>query len=56
MQGDTGHVSVWDCMSGGVRGPLVMYYGKVNGPTYTQIIEDALPTFIENTLDSSNKQ
>ena len=43
-------------MSGGARGLLVMHSGKVNGPAYIKIIEEALPTFIENIFDSSNKQ
>ena len=51
-----GHVSFWDCMSGSARDPLVMYSGKVNGPAYIKMIEEALPTFIEDTFDSSNKQ
>ena len=54
-QGGGGHVSIWGCMSGVARGPLAMYSGKVNGLTYIKIIEEALPTFIENTFDSSNK-
>lgn len=56
VQGGGGHVSVWGCMSGGARGPLVMYSGKVNGPAYIKIIEEALPMFIEKTFDSSNKE
>ena len=38
------------------RGPLAIYSGKVNGPTYIKLIEEALPKFIENTFNSSNKQ
>ena len=56
MQGDGEHVSVWGCMSGGTRGPLAMYFGKVNDPTYIKIIEEAVPTFNENTFNSSNKK
>ena len=51
-----GHVSVWSCMPGGARGPLVMYSGKVNGPAYFKITEEALISLIESTFDSSNKQ
>ena len=43
-------------MSGATRGPLVIYSGKVNGPAFIKIIEEVLPTFIENTFDSLNKQ
>ncbi|CAF1375186.1 unnamed protein product [Rotaria sordida] len=56
VQGGGGSVSVWGCMSGGVRGPLVMYSGNVNGPAYIKIIEEALPMFIENTFDPTNKE
>ena len=55
VQGDGGHVSIWGYMSGGARGPLVIYSGKINRLAYIKIIEEALPTFIENTFDSSNK-
>ena len=43
-------------MPGGARGLLIICSGKVNGPTYIKIIEEALSTFIENAFDSSNKQ
>ncbi|CAF4153084.1 unnamed protein product [Rotaria sp. Silwood2] len=43
------------CISGAARGPLVMYSGNVNGSAYIKIIEEALPMFIENTFDPSNK-
>ena len=56
MQENGGHGSVWGCMSGGACGPLIMYSSKVSGPAYIKIIEEALPTFIENTFDLSNKQ
>jgi hypothetical protein len=56
VQGGGGSVSVWGCMSGGARGPLVMYSGKVNGLAYISLIEEVLPMFIENTFDSSNKE
>ena len=52
MQVSEGHVSVWSYMSGGPRDPLVIYSFKVNEPAYIKIIEEALPTFIENTFDS----
>ncbi|CAF1003959.1 unnamed protein product [Rotaria magnacalcarata] len=55
VQGGGGSISVWGCMAGGARGPLVIYSGKVNGPAYVKIIEEALPSFIENAFDSSNK-
>ena len=55
VQGGGEHVSIWDCMSGVARSLLAMYSGKVNGLAYIKIIEEALPTFIENTFDSSNK-
>ena len=56
VQEDGGHVSIWGCMSGVARGPLAMYSGKINGLAYIEIIEKALPTFIENTFGLSNKQ
>ena len=34
MPGGGGSVSVWDCTSGGARGPLVMYSGNLNGRAY----------------------
>ena len=55
MQGGGGCVSVWGCIAGGARGPLVMYSGKLNEDTYVKIIEEVLPLFIENTFDSSNQ-
>ncbi|CAF3364833.1 unnamed protein product [Rotaria socialis] len=55
MQGGGGSISVWGCMVGGARGPLVIYSGKVDGPAYVKIIEEALPSFIENAFESSNK-
>jgi hypothetical protein len=56
VQGGGGCVSVWGCISGGARGPLVLYSGSVDGPAYIKIIEEALPMFIENTFGSSNKE
>ena len=56
VQGGGGSVSVWGCMSGGPRGPLVMYSGNINSRAYIQLIEKALSMFIDNTFDSSNKQ
>ena len=56
MQRGGRYVSVQSGMSGGARGPLVMYSGKVNEPAYIKIIEEALPTFIENTFDESNEK
>ena len=41
-------------MSGGVRGPLMIYSGKLNDPVYTNVIEEALPMFIQNTFDANN--
>ena len=55
VQGGGGCVSVWGCIAGGARGPLVMYSGKLNGGAYVKVIEEALPLFIENTFDSSNQ-
>jgi len=55
VQGGGGCVSIWGCMAGGARGPLVIYSGNVNGSAYIQIIEEALPLFIENTFDPANK-
>ena len=52
VQGGGGTVSVWGCMSGGARGSLVTYTGRLNGPAYIKVIEHALPMFIENTFDS----
>ena len=54
VQGGGGCVSVWGCMVGGGRGPLVMYSGRLSGRSYVQVIEEALSLFIENTFDSSN--
>ena len=56
VQGGGEHVSVWGCVSGSARGPLVIYSGRVNGSSYIKIIKEALPTCIENTFDSSDKQ
>ena len=56
VQGGGGSVSVWGCMSGGARGPLVIYSGNLNSRAYIQLIEEALSMFIDNTFDSSNKQ
>ena len=39
-------------MSSGARGPWVTYSGKVAGPAYVKIIEEALQLFIENTFDA----
>ncbi|CAM4941103.1 unnamed protein product [Rotaria socialis] len=54
VQGGGGTVSVWGCMSGGARGPLMIYTGRLNGPAYIKTIQDALPMFIENTFDTVN--
>ena len=56
VQGGGGSVSIRGCMSGGARGPLVMYSGNLNSRAYIQLIEEALSMFIDNTFDSSNKQ
>lgn len=56
VQGGGGHVSVWGCISGGARGPLVMYTGNLNGPAYIKLIEEALPFFIQNAFDSSSPE
>ena len=56
VQGGGGSVSVWSCMSGSARGPLVMYSGNLNSRAYIQLIEEALSMFFDNTFDSSNKQ
>jgi transposase len=56
VQGGGGSVSVWGCIAGGARGPLVMYSGNVNGAAYIKIIEEPLPMFIENAFDSSNNE
>lgn len=55
VQGGGGSVSVWGCMSGGARGSLVVYTGRVNGPAYVKIIQDALPDFIEGAFGHTNK-
>ncbi|CAM4876624.1 unnamed protein product [Rotaria socialis] len=55
VQDGGGSISVWECMASGARGPLVTYSGKVDGRAYVKIIEEALPSFIENAFDSSNK-
>ena len=55
VQAGGGCVSVWDCVAGGARGPLVMYSGKLNGGACVKVIEEALPSFIGNTFDSSNQ-
>ncbi|CAF4934189.1 unnamed protein product, partial [Rotaria socialis] len=41
VQGGGGTVSVWGCMSGGARGPLMIYTGRLNGPAYIKTIQDA---------------
>ena len=41
-------------MSGGARGSLKIYSGRVNGPAYINIIKDELPMFIENAFDTGN--
>ena len=43
-------------MSGGARGPLIMYCGNLNVRAYIHLIEEALSMLIDNTLNSSNKQ
>ncbi|CAF3431589.1 unnamed protein product [Rotaria socialis] len=55
VQDGGGSISVWECMASGARGPLVTSSGKVDGRAYVKIIEEALPSFIENAFDSSNK-
>ena len=42
------------CISGGVRGPLMTYTGRVNGAACIRIIKNALPMFIENEFDAGN--
>ena len=42
VQGGGGSVSVWGCISGGARGSLVVYSGRVNGPSYINIIQEYL--------------
>ena len=54
VQGSGGVVSVWGCMAGDVRGPLMIYSGKLNGPAYIDVIEEALPMFIQNIFDANN--
>ncbi|CAM2698378.1 unnamed protein product [Rotaria socialis] len=54
VQSGGGTASVWRCMSGGARGPLVIYTGKMDGSAYIKTIQDALPMFIENTFDAVN--
>ena len=49
-----GSVSVCGCMSGGARGPLMIYTERANGAAYIEIIKDALPMFIENGFDAGN--
>ncbi|CAF5065703.1 unnamed protein product, partial [Rotaria sp. Silwood1] len=51
---DEAHFECVGCMSGGARGPLVTYTGRLNGPAYVKVIEEALPMFIENTFDAPN--
>ena len=41
-------------MSGGARGQLMTYSGKLNGPAYINIIEEALSMFIQNRFDANN--
>ena len=55
VQGGGGCVSVWGCITGGARDPLVMYSGKLNRGACVKVIEEALPSFVENTFDSSNQ-
>lgn len=55
VQGGGGHISVWGCMTGGFRGPLVIYSGKVDGPAYIKIIESVLPMFIHDTFGGVDK-
>jgi hypothetical protein len=55
LQGREGAISVWGCMAGAVRGSLVVYSGRVNGPSYIEIIQDALPHFNEDAFDQTNK-
>ncbi|CAF4907448.1 unnamed protein product [Rotaria socialis] len=55
VQGGGGSIRSGGCMAGGARGPLVIYSGKVDERAYVKILEEALPSFIENAFDSSNK-
>ncbi|CAF1115017.1 unnamed protein product [Didymodactylos carnosus] len=41
-------------MSGGARGLLITYTGRVNGPAYIEIFKDALTDFIENAFGPGN--
>ena len=43
VQGGGGHVSIWGCMLGVARDPLVMYSGKINGLADIKIIEGGFP-------------
>ena len=54
VQGGDGVISVWRCMSGGARGPSMIYNGKLNSPAYINVIEEALPMFIQNAFDANN--
>ncbi|CAF3647350.1 unnamed protein product, partial [Rotaria socialis] len=53
--GGGGSVSVWGCIAGGARGPLVIYNDRFNGPVYINTIKEALPMFIHNTFDAGDQ-
>ncbi|CAM4846293.1 unnamed protein product, partial [Rotaria magnacalcarata] len=55
VQGSGGSISVWGCIAGGARGPLVIYNGRLNGPAYINTIKEALPMFIHNAFDAGNQ-
>ena len=50
VQKGGGCVSLWGCMTSAETGPLVFYEGRVNGPTYIEIIGAVLPQFIRATF------
>ncbi|CAF2177571.1 unnamed protein product [Rotaria magnacalcarata] len=54
VQGGGESVSVWGCMSGGGRGSLVVYTGRVNSPSYIKIIQDVISNFIEGAFGQTN--
>ncbi|CAF3471855.1 unnamed protein product [Rotaria socialis] len=41
-------------VQGGGGGSLVVYTGRVNGPSYIKIIQDAVPDFIEGAFGQTN--
>ena len=46
VQEDGSYVSVWGCIARDVRGPLIVYSGKWNGPACVNVIQESLPIFI----------